>query len=216
MHTLLDVNNTLFTVIGYPMSYIEFFGTIFNILCVWFVAKNKIINWPIGILGTLLFGFLFFQIHLYSDFFEQIYFLITGFWGWWVWTNGRKTDAGEKPIKKLSAASRAAWLGIIVIGTALLGYFTANIHTYFPQVFTEAASFPYLDAFTTVLSFVATIFLIRKELEAWYLWILVDIIGIGLYWAKDVRLISILYVIFLILATKGLITWIRLYKSKHN
>jgi len=198
------------------MSYIEFFGTIFNILCVWLVAKNKIINWPIGILGTLLFGFLFFQINLYSDFFEQIYFLITGFWGWWVWAKGRKTDVGEKPIKKLSTPSRVWWIGVIIMGTGLLGYFTANIHTYFPQVFTEAASFPYLDAFTTVLSFVATIFLVRKKVEAWYLWILVDIIGIGLYWTKDVRLVSLLYIVFLILATKGLINWLRLYKSNNK
>lgn len=216
MKTFLDINNIFFNFMGYPMSYIEFFGTILNILCVWLVAKNKIINWPIGILGTILFGFLFLQINLYSDFFEQIYFLITGFWGWWVWTRGKKVNSPEKSIKKISPHKRIVWVGVIAIGTIILGYFTGHIHIYFPEVFAQAASFPYLDAFTTVLSFVATIFLVRKKLEAWYLWILVDIIGIGLYWAKDVRLVSLLYVVFLILATKGLINWLKLYKSNLN
>ncbi len=212
METLLSVNTIFFTVLGYPMSYIEFFGTILNILCVWLVAKNKISNWPIGILGTLLFGFLFLQINLYADFFEQIYFLITGFWGWYVWAKGRKSSV-DKTITKLSTTSLLWWLAVILFGTIGLGYFTAHVHIYLPQLFTEPASFAYLDAFTTVLSFVATIMLIHKNIDAWYLWILVDVIGIGLYWTKDVHLISLLYVIFLILATKGLFNWLKLYKS---
>ena len=217
MLTFLDVNNIFFTFFKYPMSYIEFFGTILNVGCVWLVAKNKILNWPIGILGTILFMFLFFQINLYADFFEQIYFLITGFWGWWVWASGnKKVELGEKPIEKLTSTSRFWWFVTIVFGTIALGYFTANLHVYLPKFFVEPASFPYLDAFTTVMSFVATIFLVHKKLDAWYLWILVDIIGIGLYWTKGVHLISLLYVVFLALATKGLMEWLKISKNSSS
>ena len=214
MQSFLNVDNIFFTVLSYPMSYIEFFGTILNIWCVWLVAKNKILNWPVGILGTILFMFLFFQINLYADFFEQIYFLLTGFWGWWVWTSDNKKDkSGEKPIKQLSVKSQISWIAIIVFGTIIFGYLIAHINLYLPQFFEKPASFPYLDVFTTVISFVATILLVRKELEAWYLWILVDIIGIGLYWVKGVHLISLLYVVFLVLATNGLIRWLKIYKN---
>jgi nicotinamide mononucleotide transporter len=72
-----DINTTFFTVLSYPMSYIEFFGTVFNILCVRLVSRNKISNWPIGILGVILYIFLFYQIQLYADLIEQGYFLIT-------------------------------------------------------------------------------------------------------------------------------------------
>lgn len=216
MDGFLSVNNIFFTVIGYPMSYIEFFGTLLNIWCVYLVAKNKTLNWPIGIAATILFGFLFFQINLYADFLEQIYFLLTGFWGWWAWSTGRKSKKEEKPILTLSSPSRVWWILATVVGTIVLGYVDAHLNTYFPQFFTEPASFPYLDSFTTIMSFVATILLIRKELEAWYLWILVDIIGIWLYWAKDVRLVSILYIVFLVLATNGLITWRKLYKKQQS
>lgn len=214
MEAFFKVNTIFFTVVGYPMSYIEFFGTILNIWCVWLVAKNKTLNWPVGIVATILFGFLFLQIHLYADFLEQIYFLLTGFWGWWAWSAGRKAPKEERPVGILSNTHRIAWVAVIVVGTALLGYLTAHLHLLLPQFFTEAASFPYLDSFTTVMSFVATIFLVRKEIEAWYLWILVDIIGIGLYWIKDVHLISLLYVVFLILATNGLLTWHKIHKNQ--
>ncbi|MEK7227988.1 MAG: nicotinamide riboside transporter PnuC [Patescibacteria group bacterium] len=199
------------------MSYIEFFGTILNIWCVWLVAKNRILNWPVGIIATTLFGILFLQINLYADFFEQIYFFITGFWGWWVWAKAKGLpQSSQKPILRINTRSRPWWVLTIVLGTIILGYLTSNLNIYLPQFFNDPASFPYLDSFTTILSFVATILLVRKELEAWYLWILVDIIGIGLYWAKGVHLISILYCVFLILAIKGLLNWSNIYKSNKS
>lgn len=212
---ILSVDRIFFTIWDYPMSYIEFFGTILNLACVWLVARNKILNWPVGIAGTILFTALFYQIQLYADFFEQIYFLITGFWGWWAWASGNKMDkSGDKPVTILSNRARTIWVGTIIASTILLGYIVSNLHIYLPQFFQEAASYPYLDSFTTVMSFAATIMLIRKEVEAWYLWVLVDIIGIGLYWAKEVRLISLLYLVFLILATKGLFEWRKIYANK--
>lgn len=217
MQYFLSVNNIFFTIWNYPMSYIEFFGTLFNIWCVYLVAKNKILNWPVGIVGTILFMFLFFQINLYADFFEQIYFLITGFWGWWSWANkNKKINSQEKQIKNIDLKTRIMWGLIIIIGTIFFGYIIKNINIYLPEFFKEPASFPYLDVFTTIMSFVATIMLIRKEFEAWYLWILVDIIGIALYWVKNVHLISILYVIFLILAIQGLLNWLKIYKNNEK
>jgi nicotinamide mononucleotide transporter len=99
-------------------------------------------------------------------------------------------------------------LAIIGVGTVLLGGFMSKVHLIFPNIFSLPATFPYLDAFTTVMSFAATILMVKKKVECWYLWILVDIIGIWLYFARGVKFISLEYVIFLILATKGLISWI--------
>ena len=59
------------------------------------------------------------------------------------------------------------------------------------------------------MSFVAMWLLARKHIESWIYWIVVDVIGIGLYFAKDVKFISLLYVILLVLAIRGLINWRR-------
>lgn len=211
MKELLNINTVLFTFLGYPMSYIEFFGTIFNLWCVWLAAKNKILNWPVGILGIILYLFLFYQIRLYSDLFEQMYFLVMSFYGWWLWTRlYPKQGAGKKQtlrIRRNTTRANAVYIAVIILGTALLGYFMKNIDLYFPKYFPEPASFPFLDAFTTVMSFAATILMARKKVECWYLWILVDIIGIWLYYRKGVKFIAFEYVIFLILATKGMLSW---------
>ncbi|MBU1179465.1 nicotinamide riboside transporter PnuC [Patescibacteria group bacterium] len=213
MLNFFDINNVLFTFMGYPMSYLEFFGTIFNIWCVWLVAKNKILTWPIGMVGIVLFAFLFYQIQLYSDLIEQVYFFVMSIVGWWMWSKRDKTAKEGENVKlkirfnSMKSNIRYA-IGIIVL-TIIMGYFVGRIHLILPTWFPEAASFPYLDAFTTVMSFAATILMAKKKIECWYLWIFVDIIGIGLYFAKDVKFVSLLYVIFLVLATKGLLSWIK-------
>ena len=58
-----------------------------------------------------------------------------------------------------------------------------------------------------MLSLVAQWFLARKVLESWILWILVDVLSIGIYGVKGLYLTMGLYVIFLGLATGGLLAW---------
>ncbi len=211
----LDINNTFFTVIGYQMSYIEFIGTILNIWSVYLVSKNKSLNWPVGVVASLLFLFLFWQIQLYSDFLEQIYYVITGIWGWVAWTVGSSSDSSsELKVTSMSNSSKYLYALLVLILTACLGYFMSNISNFFPKILIEPASYPYLDALTTVLSFVATYFLIIKKVEAWSIWIVVDLIGIWLYFVKDVKFLSLLYVVFLVLAVKGLINWRSIISSQ--
>ena len=37
-----NVNTIAFTVLGYPLSYLELFGTLFNVWSVWLVVKRRI------------------------------------------------------------------------------------------------------------------------------------------------------------------------------
>jgi nicotinamide mononucleotide transporter len=193
------------------MSYIELFGTIFTGWSVYLAAKNKIISWPIGIVGVVLYMFLFFQIQLYADLIEQIYYLVTGFYGWWLWSHPKNTEEKDgKNELRISENSRTetivSWL-VIILGTVLLGNFISNIDSIFPAFFTEPASYPYLDTFTTVLSFVANYLLMKRKLDCWYMWIIVDVIGVWLYYVKGTPLLSILYFAFLINAVVGQIKW---------
>lgn len=88
-----------------------------------------------------------------------------------------------------------------------IGYAMARSHVIAPAVFPEPASYPYLDAGTTVASFVAMALLALRRVESWLWWIALDVVGIGLYWAKDVRFVALLYVLLLGLAVRGLLEW---------
>ncbi|HSV94593.1 MAG TPA: nicotinamide riboside transporter PnuC [Spirochaetia bacterium] len=198
------------------MSYLEFFGTLFTGLSVYLSAKNKVSSWPVGVIGIILYGLLFYQIQLYSDLFEQFYYFVTAFWGWWLWTHPRRNDKDANNELKVSYGTKKFNLiGItsVVILTISLSQFMSNIHLIFPVLFPIAASFPFMDAFTTAMSFVANIYLAKRKIENWYLWIIVDIIGVFLYYQKGVIFLSLLYFAFLLNAVKGLIDWSKTQKS---
>jgi len=218
MPDFLSVETTFFTIMSYPMSYIEFFGTILNLTCVYLVAKNKIWNWPIGIVAVALFFILFYEIRLYSDMVEQAYFFITGFWGWYMWSRRKKTQDADKEGKLQVTAARVVEITLsvitVILGTITLGMLMSRVHLLLPSVFLAPADYPYLDALTTVMSFVATVLMVRRKYECWYLWIFVDFIGVWLYWVKGVKFISIEYGIFLVLASYGLYKWHSIYVKR--
>ena len=73
----------------------------------------------------------------------------------------------------------------------------SRVHGWAPGVFPEAASVPIPRRAHRVMSLVAMWLMARKHIESWIYWIVVDVIGIWLYFVKDVRFISLLYVVLL-------------------
>jgi nicotinamide mononucleotide transporter len=213
MSNLFSVNNIVFTVFGYPLSYIELVGTVFYLWSVWLIAQRRIWTWPVGIVSVILYMMLFYQIRLYSDALEQVYYLGASIYGWWSWSHSPKEDG---TILNVSFSS-AMWLVVWIVLTAVVGFglggFMSGAHDRFPGIFPEAASYPYLDALTTIMSFTAMWLMARRRIESWIYWIVVDVIGIGLYYAKAVKFVALLYVILLFLAVKGFVSWLRIRES---
>ncbi|HSD13965.1 MAG TPA: nicotinamide riboside transporter PnuC [Flavobacterium sp.] len=201
--TFFDINNIAFEVSAYPISYIELIGTLFGFLSVYFASRANILTWSTGIINELFLFILFFQVQLYADMFLQIYFFVVTLYGWYNWKHKPKQNS----IISVSFKTKLWIASTIFIGTIVAGFLFANIHMYLPQYFKTQASFPYVDSFVMVLSIIATILLARKEIETWHLWILVDIICVFLFFKKGILFLALEYLIFLGLATYGLLNW---------
>lgn len=217
--TFFDVNNIAFTLLGYPISWLEFVGTIFNLVCVILVARRHILNWPIGLVGVVLFGVLFYQINLYADVAEQIYYFITGIMGWYMWSNAKGRDKADDKVlvTRNSLRENLVWLTGIAGVSVVASWALSNAHVWAPFIFPEPASLPVIDATTTIMSFAAQFLMMQRKLENWYLWIAVDVVAVWLYWYKDVPFVALLYLIFLFNAFYGLIAWKRIAnKSTHD
>jgi nicotinamide mononucleotide transporter len=209
----LSIENIAFTVIGYPMSYVELFGTILTLWSVWLIAKRRVLTWPVGIVSSLLYLVLFYQIKLYSDTIEQIYYIITNIYGWWAWEKSPKDNGQVIGVRYSNRQRIIQWVILTLIVSAIVGLLMSRIHLLLPIQFPEPASFPYLDALTTIMSFTATWLMIQKKVECWIYWIIVDVIGIGLYFVKDVKFVALLYVVLLVLAINGFRLWHRSFKT---
>jgi nicotinamide mononucleotide transporter len=183
-------------------SLLETTGVITGILCVFLAAKNNIWNWPIAIISVLIYIFIFFEAKLYADTGLQIYFLIMNFYGWYFWSQKEKHQ--KVPVSSISIKEIILSVSAIVVFTAGLGYFL--------YMGTDA-SFPFIDSFCTACSLVAQIFLARKVLENWLIWIFVDIIYVAVYISKDLHLTAGMYALYIVIAAIGYRDWRKEYKS---
>ena len=185
------------------MNVIEILGVAFGLWSVWLTIKEKVLCWPIGIVNILFFMVMFYQVKLYADLGLQFIFLILSFYGWYYWIHPKK-GRDTVPVTTLSLSSKlgttATWGASTVVMGAVLATYTD-------------ASVPYWDSSTTVLSILAQYLMSRKKLECWILWITADVVDTGIYLYKDLYLTSVLYAVFLALATAGLIAWRKSWKS---
>jgi nicotinamide mononucleotide transporter len=184
------------------------------LLSVWLITRRNILTWPVGIASVLLYLLLFYQIRLYADTLEQVYYLAASAYGWWFWTRSRAMDRTVDDVGFSARPALLGWLAVTAALSLLVGAALSRVHVWLPGAFPEAASYPYLDALTTVMSLVAMWLMARKHTESWVYWIVVDAIGIWLYFVKDVRFISLLYVVLLAMAVKGLVEWSRAGRAR--
>jgi len=213
---IFDVHTELFNLLGYSMSYIEFFGVISGLIAVWLSAKAHIWSWPIGIVNVVLAFFLYYQVQLYPDMFLQVFFFVTNIMGWWRWANPKPGEEDKKNELRVSYMKKTQLIFTVstgIIGTFILGNMASRLHDWFPSIFSLPSAYPYVDSFIMVMSIVTTFCMIQKKIECWVIWIIVDVIATFLYYIKGVKFFSLEYLIFTIIASYGLWNWIREYKS---
>ena len=198
------------------MSYLEFFGVVTGGIAVWLSAKGNIWSWPFGAVSVFLLFFLFFQVQLYPDMFLQAFFFVTNLIGWWRWAHPKEGEEDKKNELRISYMLPKQWLvfsGIGVMGTLIAGIMASHLHEWLPGIFALPSAFPYIDSFVTVMSIVATFLMVRKNVECWAVWILVDAVATGLYFVKGIKFLGLEYLVFCFIAAFGLWNWIKEYRS---
>ncbi|MEO7415316.1 MAG: nicotinamide riboside transporter PnuC [Opitutaceae bacterium] len=186
------------------MSLYEITGAILGVIGVWLMIRRNVWGWPVGIVQVALYAWVFFQTKLYSDAILQVFFFGLQIYGWWFWWRGG-VRRDEPPITRLSSSARAGWMMTGVALTLIQGWAMAN--------FTDAA-LPRWDAFILVFSLIAQWLQARKHLECWTGWMIVNAVAIGVYWSKDLRLTSGLYLVFFGMAVLGHLAWRRVNRVR--
>ncbi len=198
-----NIKNIAFTFIGYPLSYVELIGTVFGMYSVYWASKENIWTWLASVINVTAFFCLFYQVHLYADMFLQVYFLIVTIYGWYNWSK----PVQENRISQISSQKLLLYIIILGVGTLLLGFLMSHIHEISPTIFSQAAAYPYPDAFTTTASIIAMMLLSRKQIENWIFWMMADLTGMYLYYLKDILFVAVEYGIFLIICIFGYLNW---------
>ncbi len=193
---------TAFTLWGTAVTWLEVIAFILSLACVACNIAELHWGWPLTIISSVLYCWLFYASKLYGDGSLQIFFALTGAWGWWQWLFGTRSTQGDKPLH-IAQLTREQWAYVAVAWLVMwvaLGFFLKR--------FTDT-DVPWFDAFPTAGSLLGTVLLARKFIENWPVWVIVNVVSVALFAYKSLYLTAILYVIFIMMALWGWWAWQR-------
>ena len=180
-------------------TLLELFAVTMNIFSVIYAKRNSILVYPTGLIGTGIFVYILYNFSLLGDMIINFYFVIMSIYGWYYWSQKKNGEV----LHNVSRTSTKEYYFILMLGIiSLLSIYT--VYNFYDKWDSWTA---YVDTITTAIFFVAMYLMARRKVESWIFWIIGDIITIPLYFYKGLTISSIQYLIFLILAILGYISW---------
>ncbi len=190
-----------FTLWGSPVTWLEILAFVLAVAMVIANLRVNVIGWPLAIVSSLLYAWLFGASKLYGEASLQFVFVALAGWGWWQWLRGRGDDGGALRVHSMPAPLRLRAALLTLAAWPLLGLLLAQM---------TDSDVPYLDALPTVGSITGQILLGRKFVENWPVWVMVNVVSVGLFAVKGLWLTVLLYALFALMALAGWRAWRRI------
>lgn len=185
------------------MTLLELLAAVLTVISVALATRRHVVLYPVGLLATSLYFFVFLDARLYSSAALQVYFTALQVYGWWFWLRG---DRGGRPLIgnwswKTVALLLVPATAVTVAISALLGLLTD-------------AALPLADSGILTLSVLAQFLLDRKQVRTWPVWIVVNLLSIWVYATSGLWPTTVLYVALLVNAFYGWWSWERALKAQ--
>lgn len=161
------------------------------------MIRQSLWAFPVGLVAVTVQGVLFYRTHFPADAALQVFYFVTLAWGWRHWLMDRG-DAPALPVTRLNARGWLVTLGAAGAATVVWAL------TIGPAM---GAAMPWRDAFIAAFSVAAQVLQVRKNIENWPLWVVVNAVAAASYWSAELAYTAFLYAIYLVLALVGWRAW---------
>jgi len=184
-------------------GFLEFVGVFAGIGSVWFSRKENILVYPIGLINTIIYIYISLKGHLLGEASVNLYYTVMSFYGWILWS--KKDRIKHELVLHITNSNAKEWLIQLLFFAAF--YFAIFFSlTWAKQAFAPEA-IPWADAFASATAYTGMWLMARKKVESWIWWIATNMASIPLYFIKGYVFTSVQFVVLLILAIAGLISW---------
>jgi nicotinamide mononucleotide transporter len=210
-------------------NFIEIFGAVTGIIFVFLEIRQNIWLWPVGLVTSAVYIWVFFTSKFYADMSLQGYYLVISCLGWYWWTRGKKRRLRSKATKFREAEggdveklrieeteTKELQVTRLKLSTGImlaLVFFLLYIIMWFVLTRLTDSPVPVRDSFITSLSIIATWMLARKIYEHWFLWIVVNFVSAVFFLTRGLYPTVILYTVYGIMSFVGLAAWKKTIKA---
>ena len=187
----------------------EIFTLITGVIYIILEIRQKNFMWVVGIFTSLAAMYVFFCQGLYASFGLNTYYLVTSFIGLWHWRRDKEILQAEGDdsvhLNRLNLSSVLAGGLVAVIGVLALTLGMAQL----AKLGLQENPMSLLDATATMLSVVATWWLVKSYIQHWWLWIIADALSTALCLSLGMWWMAALYGAYTASAIIGYMHWKR-------
>ena len=182
---------------------IEAIAVIAGIISVWYSRKENILVFPTGIINTTLYIYLSYKGNLLGEASVNLYYTVMSIYGWYWWSRKNEDQVTHSLQITKSNSTQIMQQVLVFIGFYAILFFVLQ---FLKNKFAPDA-IPWADALASASAYTAMWLMAKKKVESWIWWIVTNITSIPLYFIKGYAFTSVQFIVLLILAIAGWVSW---------
>ncbi len=193
-------------------SFIGIITGLTGVWCVILTGKGKLSSFWFGTVNTVLYAVLAWKARYWGEvMLNLLYYLPMNFVGLYLWSRNMNKETAEVMKKRLSLKGSIIAYTAVAAGTVGYGFVLRAMN----------GSLPFIDSMSTVFSVFAQILCVKRYMEQWVLWVIVDVVTV-IMWVYafasgtgDMATV-LMWSIYLLNAVIMLVKWDRDSKEQKN
>jgi nicotinamide mononucleotide transporter len=150
-------------------SIVATFAALTGIWCVILTGKGKLSSFWIGSINTVLYAIIAWEAKYWGEvMLNLIYYVPMNFVGLYMWSKNMNKETEEVVKKRLSLKKSIMSYGLVIVGTLGYGLFLKVLN----------GTLPFVDSMSTVFSVFAQFLCVKRYMEQWVLWVIVDVVTV--------------------------------------
>lgn len=179
----------------------EWLAVAAGVVYILLIMRQHRLGWVFGGISAAILMVLSARAKLPMNALLQCSYVVASVYGWFAWSKAKEA----RPIAFWHLRGHVLTLGACVLVSLGLAQLLAG---------EGVSAFPFTDSLVACAGLAATWMVARVYIENWVYWIVVDAVSMYLYFTQGLVVASLLYVLYLGIATVGFFNWLAKYRRQ--
>ena len=150
-------------------TWIGIIASVTGVICVVLCGMGRVSNYLYGTINVILYAYIAWKAKYYGDvMLNLLYYLPTNFIGWAAWNKHINAETNVVYKKRMTLKQDVLLTIISIVSVAAYAYILRLL----------GGNLPIVDSMSTVFSVIAQILMIKRFMEQWVIWIVVDVVSV--------------------------------------